>query len=184
MVCDGGMRVRLVSSFQIPSIDPGLAIGASGILLAIVQLWLGKQKERFDNTMELMRRLESDSARSARLRVRQIMSDAERLEYDFAKIDDSDRSALVGIGHLYGLAGLLIRRKRVDRDLFLQAYGNSLRVNYERLKPYLQWRDERFGGSSTLWREFDWLVARTPKYKAAGSQIAKEPAEASAADRT
>lgn len=129
-------------------------------------MWLGLRKAQFDNTLHIIDRIEAPEARSARFNVRRIMAEAQAKNDDFEQIAAEDRSALVGVGHLFGVAGLLARRRRIDRTLFLQSYANTLITNFERLEPFIRWRDRRFGDLDTLWREYELFVAYARRWRA------------------
>lgn len=156
-------------------------IALFGTLVVVVQIYLARRKEQFESTMWLFDRLQSPDAANARFKVRQLLAKARReqpddgsaegfsadLEYDFDKLHYKDRAQLASIGSLFGLAGLLYRRRRIHRRLFLEAWGNSVIVNFERLTPYMRWRDGKLGRHRSLWRDFEnlaaWSILKQPR---------------------
>jgi hypothetical protein len=148
-------------------IDVRVVIAGAAFALGLLQLYLAWRKERFESTMWIFERLQSPESTIARFRVRALLKKAKERagnlpagtthepEYDFAGMDDKDRAAMASIASLFGLAGLLFRLRRIDRRLFLDAWANSVLTNFERLRPYMKWRDARLGQDNTLWREFE-----------------------------
>lgn len=139
------------------SIDSGVAIGASGLLIAGVQIWLGRHRERLETTLSLIRQLQETDARRARFLARRIMEKAAAQEGRFDALDSEERSLLSSVAGVYGLAGVLIRRRQLDQRLFLEMYGNSLIQNYKQLEPYRLWRRARYGSEEgSAWGQFEY----------------------------
>lgn len=140
----------------------GVIVAAIALLFTVVQIYLAKRKERFESTMWLFERLQDPVATRARFRVENLMLKAQQAHqdkhntggHDFEALTYKERAELASIGGLMGVAGLLFRRGRIDRRLFLDAWASSVRRNYARLHPYMTWRDDLLGPNNSLWREF------------------------------
>jgi hypothetical protein len=88
-----------------------------------------------------------------------MLAEAESFEWDFDSLAHADRAALASIASLYGLAGLLCHRGRLDRRLFLDSWANSVSENFRRLEPYRAWRMRKFGDElGSNWVHFAWLA--------------------------
>jgi hypothetical protein len=143
------------------NVDPGLAIAFSGVLIAVVQLWLGYRRAILENTFKIFDRLQEKEARADRFEVGRILSDAENSPEGFRGISSNDRARLAGIGSTFGFAGLLARKGKVDLRLLVEFWGNSILYNHKRLQPYRDYRDKRFGSTEgTSWMHFDWLAQK------------------------
>lgn len=157
------------------TIDAGVAIGASGLLIAGAQIWLGRHHERQQTTLELIRQLQETDFRRARFQARQIMDQAAVRENRFDDLDAEERSLLSSVASVFGVAGVLIRRGKLDRRLFLEMYGNSIIQNYKRLEPYRIWRRARYGSEDGgAWGQFDYA------YQAAKRQLGRKRSRKSA----
>lgn len=141
------------------TLDPGLAIAAAGVLITAVQLWLGQRQQRLDATFRLIELMQEESSRNARFELAEILKSAG--ETDFGSLPPATRAKIASVGLLFGLAGFLARRRRIDVAAFLDAYGYSVVVNHQRLGPYARWRlGPRSTTRGSLWKDFDWLESR------------------------
>lgn len=154
--------------------DAGAVVAVVGVLVVLVQIYLARRKEQFDSTMWLFERFQSAEATQARFALTSLLAKARvalpgdgtvegfpgNLEYDFDKLlEPAERANIASIGSLFGLAGLLYRQRRIYRRIFLEAWGNSVVVNFERILPYMRWRDDKLGPHRSLWRDFEFLAA-------------------------
>ena len=147
------------------SIDPGVAIGAAGTLIAVIQIYLGLRRERFKATIDIIERLQSDAARNMRFKVTLIMEKQEAIKGNFDCLSSEERAALSGISSIFGLASLLMRTKRVETKLFMEMYAHSLILNFEKIEPYYRWRVAAHGSSeATLWQHFEYGYKRCLKH--------------------
>jgi hypothetical protein len=143
--------------------DAGWAIGASGLLISCVQLWLGDRRQRFDNTSRLIERFQARDARTDRFSIDRLMEKSGPSQ-DFSLLSDEECAQLSGIAAMYGYAGLLMRRRRLVAEIFLDAYARSVVTNFKRLSTYRSWSDARLGGAGALWTHFEWLNDRAASH--------------------
>ena len=152
------------ASFAIDQLETGVAIGVVGLLLAVIQLWLGRRRERIDTTLQLIARLQETEARQMRFRIRASMESPLAKAGRFDEMEPDTRSEFSSIASLFGLAGLLMRHGKLDERLFIEMYGNSVMVNFERLQPYRDWRRDRFGQEDgTAWAHFEYAYQRSAR---------------------
>lgn len=150
---------------NLPQLDAALVVGGAGIVIAAIQLRQGHRRELIESTFRIVEQLQSEQARGARFRVREINRNAEALGWDFDRLDSADRATLASVGSLFGFAGALCRSRRIDERMFLEFWASSIADNYEKLNKYREWRIRRFHdehGSS--WEHFEWLHRRANQY--------------------
>lgn len=153
-------------------IDIGIAIALAGLLLAGTQLWLGQEKQKLDNTLQIFDRLHDRQAREDRFRVRQILERAKQSPDGFEGITPEERASLSGVSSLFGFAGLLAQRNKIDINLLMSSFGHSIRYNHDRLKEYRQYRLGRKGGAvDTMWTHFDWIAAKAREFEAKNKEF-------------
>lgn len=148
-------------------LDAAAMIGFAGIAIATIQLRQGHRRELIDGTFRIVEQLQSEQARQARFRVREINRKAEAFGWDFDRLESEERATLASVGSLFGFAGALCRSRRIDERMFLDFWANSVADNYRKLTRYREWRLSRFHdqhGSS--WAHFDWIARRADRHLA------------------
>jgi hypothetical protein len=143
----------------------GLAVAFVGVMIAGVQAHQGHRREITENTFRVVEGLQTEQARLARFRVRQINDLAEAMNWDFEKLDPGDRAMLASVGSSFGFAGAMCRAKRINERMFMDFWANSVVENHRKLSRYRIWRMKRFQderGSS--WAHFDWLAQRAERH--------------------
>ena len=159
----------MVDFLESVQLDPGLMIGLSGLLIAVIQVALGLRREKFERTFEMIRWLQEPEMLKSRNRSRDIMETARRLNYEFDKLSVEDRAALSGLANLFGLLGLLVRTNVIQRRLILEGWSRHIIATYDRLVPYFEWRKTLPGGDS-LRRHFEWLAKRVRRFSGAKNE--------------
>lgn len=136
---------------------------AVGLLIALIQFWFATRHERFTNTLLIIDRLEDKHMLSIRHHVDDIMEEAKRNAYDFDKLSDEQRADLSSVAKLFGLVGVLARRRSIDTSVIYTGWARNITATHERMKEYFKWRASLPGGSA-LNADFAWLARRVRRY--------------------
>jgi hypothetical protein len=144
-------------------LDPGAVIGVTGLVIVMVQLYLGRRRERFENTMRVIERLEHPAIIEHRHLVKALAERCEGGKISAANLAQPEQVACTEISKLFGLVGYLARRNQVDRDIIVSAWARHILQNYLRLELYLHQRDRLIGGMGFL-DDFHWLADRAARY--------------------
>ncbi|MCX7357534.1 MAG: hypothetical protein NT015_05245 [Alphaproteobacteria bacterium] len=144
-------------------LDPGAVIGIFGLAAVLVQLYLGRRRERFENTLRIVERLEHPSIIEHRHLVKSLAEKCEGGKISAANLAPNEQVACTEISKLLGLVGYMARRRQIDRDIIIAAWARHILQNYLRLELYLHQRDRLIGGMGFL-EDFHWLADRAARY--------------------
>lgn len=134
-----------------------------GLLIALIQFWFATKHEKFTNTLLIIDRLEDKSMLSIRHHVDDIMAEAKERGYDFNALTDEQRADLSSVSKLFGLVGVLARRKRIDTSIIYTGWARNITATYDRMTEYFEWRGSLPGGSA-LNNDFRWLAKRVRRF--------------------
>jgi len=144
-------------------LDPGVVIGVTGLVIVLVQLYLGRRRERFENTIRIVERLEHPSIIEHRHLVKALAQTSPGGKISAANLAPPDQVACTEISKLFGLVGYLARRNQIDRDVIVAAWARHILQNFLRLEVYLHQRDRLIGGMGFI-EDFHWLAERAAQY--------------------
>lgn len=147
--------------------NPSAVVAAFGVIVTVILFWLGGRRNRLEATFKTLEMLQAKDAREARFGLRELISPTAKHKGDFSKMKSEDRATVSSILLLFGFIGALGRRRRIELNIFFDAFASSVVINHERLRAYSKWRDNyRTYKDGTLWKDFDWLASKAKRYLA------------------
>lgn len=148
-----------------PALETIIAIVSVGVglLIALIQFWFATRHERFTNTLLIIDRLEDKNMLSIRHHVDDIMDEARASNFDFNKLSDEQRADLSSVAKLFGLVGVLARRRSIDTTIIYPGWARNITATYDRMDEYFKWR-LTFPGGAALNNDFRWLANRVRRY--------------------
>lgn len=142
------------------SIDSSVLIGLAGLAIAVIQIIFNRRRAKSEETFRVIEKLNSPDAREARFAVSDLICKAVNHHEQFDSLSDRERSDLSSVAATFGYVGILGKRGKVDLPLIVDLWGDAVVSNWEKLSPYREYLESRFGKPVGHWEYFEWLSNR------------------------
>ena len=152
-----------------PQIDPGVAIGVTGLLIAIIQIYIGHKRQISLNTFQIFELLHKPEFQVARFKVRHLLESCKQekdggILFNFDTLTSEEHAELSRTGSVFGYLGILYKKGLVDRQLVLETWAHSILLNYQRLKPYTDYRQSDKGRLGRALSGFEYIADASKRY--------------------
>lgn len=124
---------------------------------------------RTTNLLALAEFLQNSDARAARRHVLHTLASKPYVEWT-----DADRLEAGRVCSSYDLAGILVRRTLVDKDLVVDNWGPSIFRCYQVLRPHIQEMQTMDRGGSRYWDDFVWLQEEARKHHVELAEVLRD----------